>query len=159
MLRGAIAPVVIAAVWLGGPSALPEPQTKPFALGQAQFAYDHTRSGAVLCAWSIDLEVQAATKACGLPRTPTDDAIDKAVLDIDGFIIANSSLHPTRAALEDFKRRASEAFIDQLHRRGFESYCRGSDLAMLRGGPPARVASSVRTLLAKPREPLMNPCL
>jgi TonB family protein len=137
----------------------PTTQTDHFALGPGQFAFDTSGSGAVLCAWSIYLETQAATKACALPRTPTDDAIDRAVSDIDDFIIANSSLHPSRAALDDFKRRTSEAFIDQLHRRDFESFCGGSDLAMFRSGSPIRVASSVRTLLAKRREPLMNPCL
>ncbi len=159
MAKWALAPVVVAATMLSGPPALPEPSGGPFALGQDQFAYDRSGSGAVLCAWTIYLETQAATKACALPRTPTDNAIDQAVSDIDDFIIANSSLHPTRAALEDFKRRTSEAFINQLHAHDFDGFCRGRDLATFRSGTPASVASSVRALLAKPREPVMNPCL
>jgi hypothetical protein len=159
MMRKPLASMAIAAALLGGAPAFPQPRDDNFALGRAQFAYDDTGSGAVLCAWSIYLETQAATAACGLPRTPTDDAIDKAVLDIDDFIMANSSLHPTRSALEKFKRGTSEAFIHQLHGRDFENYCRGRDLATFRSGSPVSMASSVRALLAKPREPVMNPCL
>ena len=152
-------PLAVAALLLGGFPARPQPQADHFALGPDQFAFDKSGSGAVLCAWSIYLETQAATKACGLLRTSADDSIDRAVSDIDGFIIANSSLRPTRAALEEFKRRTSEAFINDLRRRDLEKFCRGPDLKVFRGGPPTSIASSVRALLAKPREPVMNPCL
>src|ERR1051326_4608791 len=69
-------------------------------LGPAQFEFDKSGKGAVLCAWSIYLSVKAGTAACGLPRRPVDGAIDKAISQMDEFIIANSSLHPFRAALE-----------------------------------------------------------
>src|SRR5258708_2715282 len=74
-------------------------------LGPRQFEEDKSGAGAVLCLWSIYLSVQAQTAACALPRRPVDDAIDQAIVAIDEFVLANSSLHPTRPMLEDFKRR------------------------------------------------------
>jgi len=142
-----------------GAAAAPGQVSRPFVLGPDQFKFDETGSGAVLCVWSIYLETQAATKACGLKRRPADDAIDRAILDIDDFIIANSSLHPTRAALEDFKQRTNEVFLHDLERRDFRKYCDGADLEGLRSETPDGVASSIRALLATPREPVMNPCL
>jgi hypothetical protein len=130
-----------------------------FVLGPDQFKFDQTHGGAVLCAWSIYLQTQAATKVCGLTRTPTDDAIDRAITEVDAFIMANSSLHPTRAALDDFKRRTSESFVHSLQSRDLQAYCRGEDLQAFRGGSPAQVEQSVRALLATPREPVLNPCL
>ncbi|MFI4933256.1 MAG: hypothetical protein ACHP7N_01440 [Caulobacterales bacterium] len=150
---------VVASLLLAASGASQAQQSDHMVLGPDQFKFDQTRSGAVLCAWSMYLETQAATKACGLTRGPADDAIDRAILDIDGFIIANSSLHPTRAALEEFKRRTNDAFIRDLRSRSLRKFCEGPDLEAFRAGSPAGIASSVRALLAKPREPVMNPCL
>src|SRR5689334_21061649 len=68
-------------------------------LGPRQFEVDKTGNGAVLCTWSIYLSIQAETAACGLTRRPSDDAMDEAIVAIDEFILANSSLRPTRVAL------------------------------------------------------------
>ena len=65
-------------------------------LGPRQFETDKG-GGAVLCAWSMYLSIRTQTTACSVPREPVDDAIDEAITTIDGFIIANSSLHPTHA--------------------------------------------------------------
>ena len=158
--NGALVKVLVVAGLLFSASSVSRAQQgNHFALGPDQFKFDSTHGGAVLCAWAIYLETQAATKACGLPRTPTDDAIDKAVLEIDDFIIANSSLHPTRSALEDFKRQSSESFIRDLRKGGLQTYCGGQELQTFRRGSPAQIEASVRQLLATPREPVMNPCL
>jgi hypothetical protein len=150
--------LAVAGLFLTASGARPATQDG-MVLGPDQFKTDSTGSGAVLCVWSIYLEVQAETKACGLPRRPVDDAIDKAVLAIDSFIIANSSLRPTQAMLNEFKRRTSESFIHDLQSRGIQKACDGSDLEAFRSGTPDKVAASVRALLAVPREPVMNPCL
>jgi hypothetical protein len=125
-------------------------------LGAPQFEYDRSGKGAVLCIWSIYLSVQAGTKACQLPRRPVDDAIDSAISKIDDFIMANSSLHPVRAALEDFKRRATERFQTN------KGYCEGPSLEnfeAFRRMSPEAVQKSVTELLEVPREPVMNPCV
>ena len=128
-------------------------------LGPRQFEFDKTGNGAVLCAWSVYLSVQAKTAACGLPRRPTDDAMDEAIAAIDEFILANSSLHPTRPVLEEFKRRAAESDLAFVRKQGLEKACHSRDLEQFRSISPDRIKASVKNLLELPREPVMNPCL
>jgi hypothetical protein len=127
-------------------------------LGPRQFERD-TGAGAVLCLWSIYLSVQAETAACGLAREPVDDAIDEAIIAIDEFILANSSLHPTRTMLEDFKRRAVESHLSLARQRGLQKTCESRELKHFRSPSADRVRASVKAILAVPREPVMNPCL
>jgi hypothetical protein len=128
-------------------------------LGPRQFEADKTGNGAVLCAWSIYLSIQAETVACGLTRRPTDDAIDSAIAAIDEFILANSSLHPTRAMLDEFKRRAAESHLDPEQRQGLQKFCSRPDLEHFRSISPDQIMKSTSKLLELPREPVMNPCL
>jgi hypothetical protein len=128
--------------------------------GPRQFQFDKTGAGAVLCAWSIYLSFQAETAACGLPRKPVDDAIEQAIAEIDEFILANSSLRPTRAMLEDFKRRARESHLNALRRQGGpQNSCERFDLQHFRSLNPDQIRTSIKALLSVPREPVMNPCL
>ncbi|SRR6266852_5515278 len=127
-------------------------------LGPRQFEEDKSGAGAVLCFWSIYLSVQAQTAACALPRRPVDDAIDQAIVAVDEFVLANSSLHPTRPMLEDFKRRAAESTLSSARRRG-PQFCKNADLEGFRSPSPEKIQTTVKALLAVPREPVMNPCL
>jgi hypothetical protein len=131
----------------------------PMMLGPRQFEVDKTANGAVLCAWSVYLGIRARTAACGLQRRPTDDAMDEAIAAIDEFILANSSLRPTRPVLEEFKHRASEADIAFARQRGLEKVCSSRDLEHFRSISPDQIRASVKKLLEVPREPVMNPCL
>jgi hypothetical protein len=128
-------------------------------LGPRQFEFDKTGNGAVLCAWSIYLSIRAQTAACGLQRRPTDDAMDEAIAAIDEFILANSSLHPTRPVLEEFKHRAAESDLAFARKQGLEKACSSSDLERFRSISPDQIRTSVKKLLELPREPVMNPCL
>jgi hypothetical protein len=128
-------------------------------LGPRQFEQDKSGAGAVLCSWSIYLSIQNQVAACALPRRPVDDAIDQAIVAIDEFILANSSLHPTRPVLEDFKRSAAESELRFLRQRGLEKACASPDLEMFRRPSPEQVQATVKALLTTPREPVMNPCL
>jgi hypothetical protein len=125
-------------------------------LGKRQFERDNSGKGAVLCSWSINLSVQARTADCGWARRPVDDAIDEAITAIDDFILANSSLHPTRPMLEDFKRRAAESERRIVTR---ERYCESRNSEFIRSADPDRIREGVKALLSIPREPVMNPCL
>jgi hypothetical protein len=125
-------------------------------LGPRQFERDQG-AGAVLCIWSIYLTIQTDTAACGWPRRPVDDAIDDSIGAIDEFILANSSLHPTRATLDDFKHRAAESHLSFVRRRGRS--CESRDVEPFRGSGPDQIRASTKALLAIPREPVMNPCL
>jgi hypothetical protein len=127
-------------------------------LGPRQFATDKG-AGAVLCAWSVYLSVRRQTTACAFSRQPVDDTIEEAITAIDGFIIANSSLHPTREMLEDFKRRAGEADLRYARQLGMQKYCANDLTQHLRSQTPDQIRASIKELLAVPREPVMNPCL
>jgi hypothetical protein len=127
-------------------------------LGPRQFESDKSAAGAVLCAWSLYVSVQARTAICVLPRQPIDDAIDQAVIAIDEFILTNSSLHPTKSMLEDFKQRAAASVRGARQARG-PDFCKNSDLEGFRSPSPEKIQASVKSLLAVPREPVMNPCL
>jgi hypothetical protein len=127
-------------------------------LGPRQFETDK-QGGAVLCVWSVYLSVRTLAKACDLPKQPVDEAIDEAIAAIDEFIIANSSLHPTQAMLEDFKRRAGEADLKISRQLGMQKYCEKNLAQRFRSLSPDQIGTSVKSLLAVPREPVMNPCL
>jgi hypothetical protein len=115
-------------------------------LGPRQF--EHDNGGAVLCAWSIYLAVQARTAACGLARRPVDDAIDQAIVEIDQFILSNSSLHPTRAMLDDFKRRATESELTLARQRGLQNYCESRDLVRVNVSSFGRLIRFIDSALA-----------
>jgi hypothetical protein len=78
---------------------------------------------------------------------------------MDDFIIANSSLKPTRGALEQFKRAAAESDLAVLRRQGMKRFCTDEDLMHFRSASPEEIRASVKRLLEIPREPVMNPCL
>jgi hypothetical protein len=129
-------------------------------LGPRQFERDNSGRGAVLCIWAIYLSIQAQTAHCGLARRPVDDAIDEAIVAIDEFIIKNSSLHPTRQMLEDFKRRAAESERSHfLQRRSLKEYCENPDTEHFRRVEADQLRAGVQRLLEIEREPVMNPCL
>ena len=128
-------------------------------LGPRQFEADQSGAGAVLCTWSLYMSTRTLSAACDLPRAPIDDTIDRAIADIDDFILANSSLHPGRAALDRFKRDAAEKELARARRDGLDKACRNDMAKFLRSLPPEKIEASVKALLATPREPVMNPCL
>ena len=129
-------------------------------LGPRQFQWEPpTGAGAVLCIWLIHVTVQAWTAECGLPRSAADSALDESIAAMDEFIIANSSLHPTRAALADFKRRAAESELSGMRREGSPKMCVNRDIEGFRQRSPDQISASTKELLAVPREPVMNPCL
>ena len=136
--------------------ALPVLADDRLVLGPRQFEQDKTGAGAVLCSWSLFLAVQAGTLACGLTRRPSDDAIDDAIVAIDDFILAHSSLHPTREMLDDFKRRGAELLRSRLSLTS--PACQGGNLRRFRNLSPAQIRATTKALLAVPREPVMNPC-
>jgi hypothetical protein len=141
---------------LTGSSMASAPQDR-MVLGPDQFKSDS--HGAVLCAWGLFLGVQAETKACNLQRRPVDDAIDEAISEMDDFILANSSLHPTKAMLADFKRRAEEQTVAKIASGDPDKICSGKDLATFRNLTTDRIKASMKDLLTPPREPVMNPCV
>jgi hypothetical protein len=90
--------------------------------------------------------------------TAGDDAIDQAIVAMDDFILANSSLHPTKAMLEAFKRDAVAPDLSSVRQLG-PQICKGSIIEGFRRPSPEQIQATVKELLAVPREPVMNPCL
>jgi hypothetical protein len=128
---------------------------------------DSSGKDAVLCAWSLLLLVQTSTRVCGWQRQPVDDAIDQAVGDIDNFILANSSEHPSREALDKTKQLLAEGALREfegiLHNpRALHEACNvpgGLPDTIRRFTSPGRLAHYTSDLLSIPREPRWNPCL
>jgi hypothetical protein len=145
--------IVVAAI---GPAfVVPAVAQDQFILGPRQLEEDKSGAGAVLCSWLILMSFQAQAAACSLPRQPIDDAMDEAIVAIDEFILANSSLHPTRNMIESFKRDWSQ------RARSGSQYCEDPELHRNRSDSeePARIRERVKALLAVPREPVAEPCL
>jgi hypothetical protein len=149
---------VLSCPFIGLGASKPAVGEDRMVLGPRQFEADKG-AGAVLCAWSVYLSVRTRTSACGISRQPVDDAIEEAITAIDAFIIANSSLHPTREMLEDFKRRAGEAELRSARQTGMQKYCENGFVQHLRSEGSDQIRASIKGLLAVPREPVMNPCL
>jgi hypothetical protein len=164
MRRIAVAALaIVAAVASAGPASAQQDQqdkqqVKKMVFGSRQFDKDEG-GGAVLCTWTVYLTVQAQTAACKLARKPADDAIDAAITAIDDFILENSSLRPTRATLDDFKRRTAASLERAAKEGGLQKICSGRDLDKLRSSSPDQIKASTEALLATPREPVMSPCI
>jgi hypothetical protein len=94
-----------------------------------------------------------------VPRQPIDDAIDEAIVAMDAFIIANSSLRPTREMLETFKQGVANQHLNTMRAHGLEKVCASRDLQAFRSMGPDQMRTHTKALLATPREPVMNPCL
>ena len=150
--------MILSCPFVGSSASKPAIAEDRMVLGPRQFETDKS-GGAVLCAWSMYLSIRTQTTACSVSREPVDDAIDEAITTIDGFIIANSSLHPTHEMLKDFKRRAGEAELGRARQLGMQKYCENHLAQHFRRQSPDQIRASVKGLLAVPREPVMNPCL
>jgi hypothetical protein len=138
-----------------------------FDLGPRQYEKD-TVGMPVLCIWRYFYRVDANIKLCDASRTPSDNAIHEAVVAMEDFIIANSSLKPTRDALEAFKRKEIEqmrgsdlGFHDANYAREYykEKACKNDFTNRFRTQPPEKIKEHMRKLLAQPREPVMGECL
>jgi hypothetical protein len=138
-------------LWRVGPAVAQD----ELIFGSRQFEQDKSGAGAVLCSWVMLMSFQAQAAACAFPRQPIDDAMDEAIIAIDEFILANSSLHPSRNMIQSFKRDWSQ------RARSGPLYCEDPEIARLRSDneEPARIRARVKALLALPREPVGTPCL
>jgi hypothetical protein len=131
-----------------------QPVSKP---PQAQ--WDSTGKGAVRCIWMLYLIAQGMVTECGWQRTPSDDAMEQAILDIDEFILANASERPTRAGLQDYKRRMVEEQLNGTRQAYQKRFCEIPFIDRLRNQSPNQIREGTKDLLSIPREPVLNPCL
>lgn len=127
---------------------------------------DVSGKGAVLCAWSILVAVQATTEACGWKRLPVDAAIDAAIADMDKYIIENMPTPITQGDLDERKRHDREGVwgveadeIALMCELSSETDTYANFASSMRQIDPATLATSIQDSLSIPREPVMNPCL
>jgi hypothetical protein len=142
------------------------------AAGGNDFRHDADRSGkgAVLCLWHILLHTQAVVERCGWERLPVDDAIDRAIIATDAFIIANSSSPVTQDDLAAAKARISAAAIGEM---SSPAPSRSWVCSVQEGQyTPGTLAQAMREdftsqeldlwiadALSVPREPVLDPCM
>jgi hypothetical protein len=61
--------------------------------------------------------------------------------------------------LEDFKRRTITSELDFLRQHGLEKLCPSRSLELFRRLSPDKLRITVAAVLARPREPVVHPCL
>lgn len=132
----------------------------------AEVQYDTSGKGAVLCTELILMEVRYMSQLCKWERTPADDAIDRAINDIDAFVLENSSTPVTQEQLDQQKLD----YFSHREKPGDTSPIRcvadpvkfDTDMKFLwdiHQQDPAKLTAWILDLLSIPREPLLNPCL
>lgn len=122
------------------------------------FSVDNSGHGAVMCSWTIYVEMSAAMDVCPDPDPRFKEELTSAIDRIDDFIVANSPLPVTKAAIEE-RQKAEMARTAKL---GAARLCSGDFaqlLAKLRATPREKFRHEVDDLLSVPRPPVMNPCL
>jgi hypothetical protein len=131
---------------------------------------DRSGKGAVLCLWHILLHAQAVVEKCGWERLPVDDAIDRAIIATDAFIIVNSSSPVTQDDLAAAKARISAEAIGEMSspipseawvcsvREG--QYTPGTLAQAMREDFTAQELDAwAADALSVPREPVLDPCM
>ena len=58
-------------------------------------------SGQLLCALGLRIMTEGIVTGCDMPRMPLDDTIERAVVSLENFVLADSSQHPTPDAFCD----------------------------------------------------------
>ena len=127
-------------------------------LDYRQLKGDDKISGQMLCALVLGIMTETIVANCKLTRKPADDAIDRAVLSIENYMIANSSQHPTQETFETLRKDFSENL--KRAKTPPEAACGGKDFdKWFRSDTPEQIDANVRKLLATPPGPDPVPCL
>jgi hypothetical protein len=123
----------------------------------------HTGEG-VICAYGIYTELQFTAKVCNWERVPFDDTLDRAVADIESYILANAS-DPSVVERTRANMLAGEAIWNGWPAAERQGYCERQAKAQIMGGIPIRATDpreleqAVRELLSVPGEPTLGSCL
>lgn len=124
---------------------------------------DRSGHGAVLCAWSIYIEVKTGLNMCFPGKHPElTKRLDSTIDAINGFIVSNSLVPTSREALasaiaarEAAKREKTSGQLSQMCNSSFL----GRAISRMAQTSENDWQTSVNKLLAVPRPPVMNPCL
>ena len=132
------------------------------ACGEDRVTWDQLRpdsqvSGQVLCVLSLEMMTQEIVAKCSKPRKPIDDAIDRAVLSLQNFILTHSSQHLAPDLFAGMRRGVAEGL--KRTPAGYECGGPGFDQAF-RGVSPESLDAAIKVLLATPpKVGELVPCL
>lgn len=123
---------------------------------------DQSGLGAVLCTWSIYVNVMLAARAC-FPdgRDEVKEDLAHAVDAMNDFIVANDPDPVTKSNLEAFiaKRGADKFSRIPSYLVGTPQCPLADMLAEIEKAPREQRRASIVKLLSVPRPPVMSPCL
>jgi hypothetical protein len=123
---------------------------------------DQTGLGAVLCAWTIYVDVMLAAEAC-FPDSHAEirKHLVEGVDAMNDFIVANNPDPVKKADLENqIAKRRAEKFSRLPASVIGTQQCPLSDFVRnFEKGTPEEWRASISKMLSVPRPPVMNPCL
>ena len=144
--------LVVAALVLLPTVASPEGKGAP-DLAFEKLGPDEKVSGNMLCELNAVIVSQVISSFCKNQRTPVDDAIDREAVSLEGFLISNSSFHPTMRTFDDYRRRMADAF-----QRDSQNVC-GRDWDKIKSGlKPEEIDADIKAWFATPQGKA-SPCL
>lgn len=128
---------------------------------------DNSGHGAVMCVWSVYVQLSVALDICdSTPDPVAKAALSDAIGQMDEFIIKNSLTPVSQAELD--ARKASErskglTAISGLSKEDASRRCASGNisrmLAAIGTTTAGKLKAEIANLLAVPRPPVMNPCL
>ena len=125
-----------------------------------QLRPDSRVSAQMLCALIVGITVQVIVADCNLPRKPVDAAIDRSIVAVEAFIIANSSQHPTQDTMTGLKQHMSDWYLESAKKLTPEMTCGGKGFdKWFRSATPEEIDAGTKTLLETPPKPGNVPCL
>lgn len=128
---------------------------------------DHSGHGAVLCVWSLYIDLRSSLDTCfpGQYRELRDD-LDAAIAAMNLFIATNSLAPTSKEALEAAiteREEKARAAVSSLNAKELAQTCASPDLhqmvTRLAGRSRNDRQKTIAELLSVPRPPVSNPCL
>ena len=117
----------------------------------------------VLCAYGIYANVQFVARECGWDRLTIDTAIDRAVSDIEVYIIANAT-DPEIVARTRENLRLGAAALAEWPESERQAFCEGTSnerpnyALPFRTLEPTKLEQMIKKLLSAPGEPTNGVC-
>jgi len=103
----------------------------------------------ILCGLGALRFIQEIVAQCQLPKTPMDNARERAIGRLEDFVIANSTQRPQTEMFEEMRR----VFKEKINKSHYRLLCSQPDLIWLHNGDPVKLDASVEEMLTKPFNP------
>lgn len=123
---------------------------------QSRPEFDQSGKGAVICVWSIYVDIQQGIELCDLPPMAGDEDLAPSIRRVEEFILEHTTRGVTQAMLDSHKSRTYEQSKQALSTQS-DGLC--ETVKMLREKMVGNLVAATDDLLSVPREPLWNPCI